>query len=115
MSSYYTIPATPNTPYPTLPISFPNLAAYLASAADDSRGMARDDRSDMRRLAKTLDTLYPTADVGLGLEDNVSGESDGPASSVAGSPRNASGRTRRDPRRNDSHADLVTPFVPEWG
>jgi len=59
MSSYYTIPATQNTPYPTLPISFPNLAVYLASAAEDSRGAARDDRSGMNRLAKTLDTLYP--------------------------------------------------------
>jgi len=63
MSKYYTIPATLNTPYPSLPISFPHLATYLASAAED-------DRSDMKRLAKTSDTLYP-ADVGLGLEDDV--------------------------------------------
>ena len=90
MSSYYTIPATPNTPYPTLPISFPNLAAYLASAVEDSRGVPQDDRSGMNRLAKTLDTLYP-AGVESGSEDNV------------------------DQRRNDSYADLVTPFVPEWG
>ena len=44
----------------------------------------------MNRLAKTLDTLYP-AGVESGSEDNV------------------------DQRRNDSYADLVTPFVPEWG
>lgn len=96
MSSYYTIPATPNTPYPTLPISFPGLATYLASAAEDSRGMAHDDRSDMRRLAKTLDTLYP-ADVGLELEDNVGSESGRPGGGVTGALRNMFGRKRGDP------------------
>jgi len=114
MSKYYTIPAAPNTPYPSLPISFLNLAMYLASAAEDSRGIAHDNRSGMKQLAKTLDTLYP-AKVELGLEDDVGGELDRPVSGVAGALRNVFGRTKRDQRWNNNYADLVTLFVPEWG
>ena len=112
MSKYYTIPATPNTPYPTLPISFPNMAMYLASAVEDSRRMTHDNSSGMKRLAKTLDTLYP-AKVELGMEDD---EPDKPAGGVMGALRNVFGRGKKDQRRNDdNYADLVTPFVPEWG
>jgi len=113
MSKYYTIPATPNTPYPTLPISFPNLAMYLASAVEDSRRMAQDNWSGIKRLAKTLDTLYPAE---FGMEDDVGDESDRPAGGVMGALRNVFGKTKKDQRRNDdSYKDLVTPFVPEWG
>ena len=59
-SKYYTIPATPDTPYPTFPISFPAMAMYLASAVNDSRSMVHGDSSGMKRLANTLDMLYPT-------------------------------------------------------
>jgi len=58
-SKYYTIPASPNTPHPTLPITFPNMAVYLASTVEDSRRMAHDNSSGMKRLAKTLEMLYP--------------------------------------------------------
>ena len=112
MSKYYTVPATPSTPYPTLPISFPNMAMYLASAVEDSRRMGHDNSSGMKRLAKTLDTLYP-ATVELGMEDD---EPDKPAGGVMNMFKNVFGRGRRDQRRNDdNYADLVTPFVPEWG
>lgn len=112
MSKYYTIPATPNTPYPTLPISFPNMATYLASAVEDSRRTTHDGSSGMKRLAKTLDTLYP-AEVELGMEDDD--EPDRPSGGVMNVFRNVFGRGRRDQRRNDdNYADLVTPFVPEW-
>jgi len=112
MSKYYTIPATPSTPYPTLPISFPNMAMYLASAVEDSRRMVHDGSSGMKRLAKTLDTLYP-AEVELGMEDD---EPERPPGGVVNMFKNVFGRGRRDQRRNDdNYADLVTPFVPEWG
>ncbi|KAF9782910.1 hypothetical protein BJ322DRAFT_1126616 [Thelephora terrestris] len=111
VSKYYTIPATSSTPYPTLPISFPNMAMYLASAVEDSRRMAHDNSGGMKRLAKTLDMLYP-AQVELGMEDD---EPDKPTG-VVNMFRNVFGRGRRDQRRNDdNYADLVTPFVPEWG
>ena len=74
--------------------------------------MGHDNSSGMKRLAKTLDTLYP-AEVELGLED---GEPDRPAGGVMGALRNVFGRGKKDQRRNDdNYADLVTPFVPEWG
>ena len=105
-SKYYTIPATFNTPHPILPISFPNMAVYLASAVEDSRRMAHDNSSGMKRLAKTLDALYP-AQVELGFEDDEPG---GMVSKI----KNAFGRGRKDQWRNDdNYADLVTPFVPE--
>ena len=110
MSKYYSIPATQNTPYPTLPISFPNLAVYLASAVEDSRRVAHDNSGDMQRLAKTLDMLYPVK-AGLGMN----GELGGSPGSVVNTFKNASGSGRRDLQRNDdNYAALLTPFVPEW-
>ena len=74
--------------------------------------MARDNSSGMKRLAKTLDFLYP-AQVELGMEDD---EPDRPTG-VVNMFRNVFGRGRGgDQRRNDdNYADLVTPFLPEWG
>ena len=112
MSKYYTVPATPSSPHPTLPISFPNMAMYLASAVEDSRRMVHDSSGGAKRLAKTLDALYP-AQVELGMEDD---EPDKPAGGMRNMFKNVFGRGRRDQRRNDdNYADLVTPFVPEWG
>ena len=78
--------------------------------------MANDNWSGMKRLAKTLDTIYP-AEVELSTENNEDGETvDRPAGGVVGALRNVFGRARRDQRRNDdNYVDLVTPFVPEWG
>lgn len=74
--------------------------------------MAHDNSSGMKRLAKTLDTLYP-AEVELGMEAD---DQEKPASGVMGALRNVFGRGKKDQRRNDdNYADLVTPFVPEWG
>ena len=78
--------------------------------------MANDNWSGMKRLARTLDTIYP-AEVELGVPENEEAESsDRPAGGVVGALRNVFGRVRRDQRRNDdTYVDLVTPFVPEWG
>jgi len=76
--------------------------------------MAQDNWSGMKRLAKTLDALYP-AEAELGVKDGED-DSDRPAGGVMGALRNVFGKTRKDQRRNDdSYMDLVTPFVPEWG
>lgn len=58
-SKYYTIPATLNTPYPTLPISLPKMAMYLASAVGDSQSMVHDGPRGIERLAETVAMLYP--------------------------------------------------------
>jgi len=77
--------------------------------------MAQDNWSGMKRLARTLDTLYP-AEVELGVKDDEDSDSDRPTGGVMGALRNVFGKTRRDQRRNnDSYMDLVTPFVPERG
>ena len=73
--------------------------------------MGGDSSSGMKRLAKTLDTLYP-AEVELGMEDD---EPDKPAGGVMGALRNVFGRKKDQRRNDDNYADLVTPFVPEWG
>lgn len=73
--------------------------------------MAHDSSSGMKRLAKTLDVLYP-AKVEYGMEYE---EPEKPASGVMGMFKNVFGKGRKDQRRNDdNYADLVTPFVPEW-
>ena len=90
-SKYYTIPATPNNPYPTLPVSFPKMAAYLAFAAEDSR-MARGNSSGMRRLAKMLDKFYP-AEPESGVEDD---RLDKLTCGIASMFKNVFGKGRRD-------------------
>ena len=109
MSKYYTIPATQNVPYPTLPVTFPDMASYLASAVEDSRMMMCDGSNNMKRLARTLDMLYP-AGVELDVEDDEPGK---PADGALNTFSNAFGREWRVQRRNDDdYAELVTPFVP---
>ncbi|KAF8586713.1 hypothetical protein K439DRAFT_1408442 [Ramaria rubella] len=57
----YTVPLSPSSPFPILPISLPNVALYLQSAMRDSR--ARKVQSDvtggMRRLARMVGACYP--------------------------------------------------------
>ncbi|KAH9951698.1 hypothetical protein B0H21DRAFT_684587 [Amylocystis lapponica] len=104
MSKFYTIPSTQKTPYPSLPITFPNLATYLASALDDSRG-AHDNTTGMRRLAKFVDMFYPSesgATEAAAFRQGVGQK----LMSFVGIGR------RQQPRdRNAETFDLVTPFV----
>ncbi|KAL4242068.1 hypothetical protein ABKN59_000565 [Abortiporus biennis] len=105
MSKWYNIPSTPQTPLPTLPISFPNLATYLISALEDSRNAGHDTSIGTRRLAKLIDACYPS------LQQNEDGEEE--------SHRSFFDRLRKKNRhsrdRNADTFDVVTPFVPEWG
>lgn len=111
MSKCYTIPLTESLPYPTLPISFPNMAMYLQAALEESRRHMHDSSSGMRKLAKMVDTCYPTAYI-----DDID---DSPLEKTGifkrligrGSKNNKKGRGG-----NEDTYELVTPFVPdEWG
>ncbi|KAI0053024.1 hypothetical protein FA95DRAFT_1464961, partial [Auriscalpium vulgare] len=109
MAKYYTIPATATTPLPSLPISLPNLAVYLASALDDSRQALHDTSSGTRRLAKMINACYP-ADLTSPLDET--GERRG-ARALLG---RMVGRSHKARGRNADVYELVTPFIPdEWG
>lgn len=103
MSKWYSIPSTPQNPYPALPMAFPDLATYLMTALEDSRGAANDRSSGYHRLAKAVDAFYPNLKNGddepeerRGLTDRV---------------RGLFGRGNKANRpANDDRSNLVTPF-----
>ncbi|KAG6821578.1 hypothetical protein H0H93_000087 [Arthromyces matolae] len=105
ISKIYTIPATGMVPYPTLPITFPELALYLQAALDESRRYINDSHSDFRKLAKMMTTCYP--------DEDVYAES----SERRGLFKRVMGRSTKPTRGgNEDTYQLVTPFVPdEWG
>ena len=113
MAKYYVVPSTPTTPYPTLPINFPNLAMYLQSAVQDSRRAANDSSSGLRKLAQYIDNCYQTeADRVAPIDQVVSKRG------VGGMIKRVMGRnkTNKNSRGNEEIYDLVTPFVSdEWG
>lgn len=111
VSKYYTIPATSRTPLPTLPITMPSMAMYLASALDDSRRALGDTSSGARRLAKMVDQFYPNESTPAGGEEEVRRRG---GRALIG---RLIGRPSKQQRgRNADVYDLVTPFVPdEWG
>lgn len=110
-SKTYTIPATDIVPYPTLPITFPNLAMYLQAALDDSRQHTHESTGG-KKLGKMVQLCYPNSD-------------DGPTesserSSVSGLFKRVIGRgnktNKKNRANNEDTYELVTPFVPdEWG
>jgi hypothetical protein len=107
ISKFYTIPATTATPYPTLPINFPNMAMYLASAMEDSRRTTHDGSSGMKRLSKNVDLFYPS-------EEPSGMEGTEPAK---GGVRGVFGKMFKrntGAKRNEDTWDLVTPFVPDY-
>lgn len=113
MAKYYVVPATPSTPYPTLPINFPNLAMYLQSAVQVSRKAAHDSSSGLRRLALNIDSCYPRDD-----ERPISMDFSDTSRSLGGMFKRVinRGKTPRGRGGNEEIYDLVTPFVPdEWG
>jgi hypothetical protein len=105
-SKLYTIPSTSITPYPMLPITFPNMAMYLNSAMEDSRRTV-DGSNGTRKLAKMVDLLYPNEQA-PGMEDPEY-EKGG----VGRKFKNIFGRGKYS-RRNEDTWDLVTPFVPGY-
>ncbi|KAF8842697.1 hypothetical protein BDN67DRAFT_965360 [Paxillus ammoniavirescens] len=115
MAKYYVVPPTATTPYPTLPINFPNLAMYLQSAVQDSRRASSDSSSGVRKLANYIDNCYQNEaesatpiDQAVSVRRGVGGMFRRVIGRHRGSSRNSSG--------NEEIYDLVTPFVPdEWG
>ncbi|KAI0327788.1 hypothetical protein GY45DRAFT_1256372 [Cubamyces sp. BRFM 1775] len=106
LSKFYTIPVNQDTPFPTLPISFPNLATYLASALENSRDAMHDSSSGLRRLAKYIDQFYPSDRVGLDDAPERSG--------MRQRLKNLVGIGHKPQRdRNAEMYELVTPFVPD--
>jgi hypothetical protein len=113
LSKTYTIPATCSVPYPSLPITFPNLALYLQAALDDSRRQS--ESNSLHKLAKMVQTCYP--------HDLASNDTDEPgkSSGVSGLFKKVMGRGGKKGKKgggggNEDTYDLVTPFVPdEWG
>ncbi|KAH7887613.1 hypothetical protein F5I97DRAFT_859728 [Phlebopus sp. FC_14] len=113
MAKYYVVPSTSTTPYPTLPINFPNLAMYLQSAVQDSRRAANDSSSGMRRLANYIDNCYPNDSETAALDQGGQ-----PRRGVGGMLKRVIGRGKgsKGSRGNEEIYDLVTPFVAdEWG
>lgn len=111
LSNAYTIPSTESTPYPTLPINFPNMAMYLTAALEESRRAMHDSSSGLRKLAKMVDSCYPCESEGEGDVGSVK-------TTVGGLFKRVIGRGHRSNvrGRNEDTYELVTPFVPdEWG
>ncbi|KAF9495451.1 hypothetical protein BDN71DRAFT_882088 [Pleurotus eryngii] len=114
VSKYYVIPSTENLPFPSLPVTFPNLAMYLQAALEESRRYINDSSSGMRKLAKMVDQAFPNSHIDTDLNDNDE------RSGVGGLFKRVIGRGNK-PRRgggNEDTYELVTPFVPdseEWG
>lgn len=114
MVKYYVVPSTPTTPYPSLPINFPNLAMYLQSAVQDSRRASSDSSGGLRKLAQYIDSCFPgDAETAAAIDDDSA-----PRKGVGGIFKRVIGRSKgpKGSRVNEEIYDLVTPFVAdEWG
>lgn len=104
MSKWYTIPSTAQIPYPTLPITFPDLATYLMSALENARRAIHDRSSGWYRLAKCVDTFYPVQTV---KNDDEEEERKGLSERVGRFFGRGNKPSRHD---NDERSNLVTPF-----
>jgi len=108
LSRPYTIPASSSFPFPTLPITFPDLAMYLHEALEISRRHIHDSSSGVRKLAKMTEICYPNM--------NADETDDPERRRVSGLFKNLIGRGNRRRGGNEDTYDLVTPFVAnEWG
>lgn len=103
MSKWYSVPATASNPYPALPISFPDLATYLMSALEESRRASSDRTSGCHRLAKAVDTLYPTRAA-------ASADDDPEERTLSDRFRGLFRGNKNNRPANDDRSNLVTPF-----
>jgi hypothetical protein len=113
LSKYYTIPSTSRTPFPELPVTMPNMAAYLAEALEDSRRARGDSIIGHRRLAKMITQFYPNQRARVVVDEEE--EPQGRGRALIG---RLMGRPPRPPHGGGHNAemyDVVTPFVSEWG
>lgn len=99
-SKWFSIPLLKEYPRPTLPISFPDLAVYLARAVEISRnGIAGERTPGFHRLAKAVDAFYPN-------------RHEHTRSRLATRVRGLFGWDKAK-RENDDRSNLVTPFWPD--
>ncbi|KAF5333258.1 hypothetical protein D9611_002187 [Ephemerocybe angulata] len=111
ISKTYTIPASESLPYPTLPMTFPNLALYLQAALDFSR-QQKDDNNGYRKLAKMVQACYPN------MEEPSQGSGD--KATVGGLfkrvLKKGNNKKKTGKTNNEETYEYITPFVPdEWG
>ncbi|KAF9266425.1 hypothetical protein L218DRAFT_857780 [Marasmius fiardii PR-910] len=109
VSKIFTVPSTDSKPYPTLPISFPNLALYLQETLEESRRYMSDSSSGFRKLVKMIQLCYPSS------YEPESGEGGGVGKLFKKFGRgNKKGRKGRRGGNEETY-ELVTPFVSdEW-
>ena len=110
-SKTYTIPATDVIPFPTLPITFPNLALYLHAVLEESRKHSRSDAlNGIGKLGKMVQMAYPSV-----KEDGF--DDDGPGKSSLW--KRVMGRGNKDKNKGKSNNEtyqMVIPFVSDgWG
>ena len=113
LSRFYTIPPTPSTPFPNLPITLPNMALYLQAALEESRKAMNDSTSGVRKLAKLINICFPSTETKIDDDDISSSEK------FTGIFKKVMGRGGKHPKHgrtpNEHLFELVTPFVPdEW-
>jgi len=111
ISTYYVIPSTPKTPYPTLPINFPDMAMYLQSALQDSRRALHDSSSGLRKLAKCVDSYYQHEPEFVGVEEAPEKRSFGGVFKKVIGFGNRQGKGNRG--GNEDVYEFITPFVQE--
>lgn len=106
VSKSFMVPPHANMPYPTLPISLPNLASYLHEVLMASRRGSADKLSGIGKLAKVMDACYPSEAVVNGVE----GGDDVERSKLARIKRLLGRKEGRSAGVNDETYDMVTPF-----
>jgi hypothetical protein len=94
-------------------MTFPNLAMYLQSILEQSRKAMNDSSSGLRKLAKMVDTHYPSE-----LETTAVGGQEVLERSTMGGLfkkviRLSKTHGSKGRGRNDDTYELVTPFVPD--
>jgi hypothetical protein len=114
MSKTYTVPATDAIPYPSLPITFPNLALYLHAVLEESRKHSRSDAvNGIGKLGKMVQMAYPSV-----REDDYDDDGLG-RSSFGDLWKRVMGRGNKDKNKGKSNNEtyqMVIPFVSDgWG
>ena len=112
MSKTYTIPATA-IPFPSLPITFPNLALYLIAVLEESRKHSRPDAlAGVGKLGKMVQMAYPS----VKEEDDDDGQGRSTVADLFKRVIGRGGKDKKKGRANNETYQMVIPFVSDgWG
>ncbi|KAH8830440.1 hypothetical protein DL96DRAFT_942268 [Flagelloscypha sp. PMI_526] len=114
LSKTYTIPTTEQTPWPVLPITFPNLAMYLQAVLQESRRYQDDSTTAIRKFARMVTACYPSTEAGQ-FPDTEEGKK-GMTGLFKKLKPSRGNKKSNGGRGNEDTYELVTPFTPdEWG